>query len=416
MAEGHHHELNVEHAVSSSWRMPQASARSLAAVPNTNVFLAGSFLPDSAKNQVHVLQFADEENELLLLKSLALPPDSGPVASIAVSPKQPYTTAFVTGWRRDDGAVWISKKPGNELKDQSNYEEDGVFARCSACSSCRGTSGGTTSTASSAPSSASNSSTSFTNLSWHHCQWDPFESSRLLVASRDGATVCAVDTQRNAVVRTIGKEALTKSTASGSTTSVESSAQQDQQRSVLHAIAYDTHHSNVFAVGLNADLKICDLRTGGSSAASFAAKMECRDAHAFGLTAVQFNPNVPNQLLTGGEDAAFKIWDLRNTQTACVHHTSSAHSHWITAVAHNPFHDQLVLTAGSDCQVNLWRTKKEQNQNFSLSKNLKQVSQEDAVYSVAWSGNDAWVYCSLSYDGVVTACRVPMEEKYRILL
>jgi hypothetical protein len=40
----------------------------------------------------------------------------------------------------------------------------------------------------------------------------------------------------------------------------------------------------------------------------------------------------------------------------------------------------------------------------------------ESVYSVAWSPADAWVYCSLSFDGKVVLNHVPSTEKYKILL
>jgi WD40 repeat protein len=41
---------------------------------------------------------------------------------------------------------------------------------------------------------------------------------------------------------------------------------------------------------------------------------------------------------------------------------------------------------------------------------------EDSVYGLAWSPGDAWLFCTLSYDGKVFANHVPSPEKYKILL
>lgn len=41
---------------------------------------------------------------------------------------------------------------------------------------------------------------------------------------------------------------------------------------------------------------------------------------------------------------------------------------------------------------------------------------EDSVYNVAWSACDAWIYCSLSFDGRIMVNHVPSTEKYKILL
>lgn len=41
---------------------------------------------------------------------------------------------------------------------------------------------------------------------------------------------------------------------------------------------------------------------------------------------------------------------------------------------------------------------------------------EDSVCSVSWSAAEAWLFCSLSYDGRVILNHVPSTEKYKILL
>ncbi len=41
---------------------------------------------------------------------------------------------------------------------------------------------------------------------------------------------------------------------------------------------------------------------------------------------------------------------------------------------------------------------------------------EECVYGAAWSPADAWVYCSLSFDGRAIVSHVPSTEKYKILL
>lgn len=93
-------------------------------------------------------------------------------------------------------------------------------------------------------------------------------------------------------------------------------------------------------------------------------------------------------------------------------HSPAAHSHWITQVGYNPFHDQLLATAGSDSNVQLWKTTA--GAGGTRSKLVQQTQHEDSVYALCW--HDAWHYASLSYDGNVVVSRVPMEEKYRILL
>jgi WD40 repeat protein len=48
---------------------------------------------------------------------------------------------------------------------------------------------------------------------------------------------------------------------------------------------------------------------------------------------------------------------------------------------------------------------------------VKAIDQhEDSVYGLAWSACDAWMFCSLSYEGRVILNHVPSTEKYKILL
>ncbi|ORZ38326.1 WD40-repeat-containing domain protein [Catenaria anguillulae PL171] len=118
------------------------------------------------------------------------------------------------------------------------------------------------------------------------------------------------------------------------------------------------------------------------------------DAHGKStpVLTLDFNPNKPYQLMTGGNDATLRFWDLRHliaggggspmsptapttmllpattaggaavaTDAAKGAHPSGAqihiehgtHSHWITRAQYNRFHDQLVLSASADHSVQL---------------------------------------------------------------
>jgi len=90
-------------------------------------------------------------------------------------------------------------------------------------------------------------------------------------------------------------------------------------------------------------------------------------------------------------------------------------------VKYNPFHDQLLASGGSDGIVNLWRIascssapwlgsessspKKSETEEGVTSSDPPDVKvraidqHEDSIFSLAWSPADAWMYCSLSYDG-----------------
>ncbi|KAG9303418.1 hypothetical protein G9A89_013744 [Geosiphon pyriformis] len=167
-------------------------------------------------------------------------------------------------------------------------------------------------------------------------------------------------------------------------------------------------------------------------------------AHSILVRALDFNPNKTYQIASGGDDCKVKFWDLRNPTNAIKE--ISEHSHWVWSVAYNRFHDQLFLSAGSDCQVNLHSIvsfssaaynfidkedsiKHESDEDDEGDDNEREKTpkptdglvrtydqHEESVYGVAWSPYDAWVFCSLSYDGRAVVNRVPREEKYKILL
>ena len=166
-------------------------------------------------------------------------------------------------------------------------------------------------------------------------------------------------------------------------------------------------------------------------------------------------------LVSCGDDRKVKFWDVRNLVSPV--RTLAGHSHYAWCVRFNPFHDQLLLSGGSDNLVNLWRVAScssapwigaeepaggtpGSNNSGSGSSNggagtgatgegnwgagddadsssdppdvkVRVIDQhEDSVYGVAWSPADAWMYCSLSYDGTVILNHVPSSEKYKILL
>jgi WD40 repeat protein len=159
---------------------------------------------------------------------------------------------------------------------------------------------------------------------------------------------------------------------------------------------------------------------------------------------LDYNPNKPHQLATGGDDCAIKFWDLRNTNAPILEH-SNLHSHWVYQVQYNRFHDQLVLSSGSDNSVALssissvsslpiGSTTEDHNEvgksappspspGFPPTKPaledgalLHYENHEDAVYSLAWSNSDPWTFCSASYDGRVLISVVPNPIKYKIIL
>jgi len=188
----------------------------------------------------------------------------------------------------------------------------------------------------------------------------------------------------------------------------------------------DPHHAQQVSTVDDAHLKTWDLR---SSKLAFK-----RDgAHLFGARDVDYNPNVPYQVLTTGEDATLRFWDLRQLQKP-LRALSGGHHHWATRARFNGHHDQLVLSCGTDSAVCLWRAGSVASVPLGAEAGggedgasadakrppdglIKRYEEhEDSIYSCCWSAMDAWVFASVSYDGKLVVNRVPGEEKYRILL
>jgi WD40 repeat protein len=168
-------------------------------------------------------------------------------------------------------------------------------------------------------------------------------------------------------------------------------------------------------------------------------KNECSNrvinAHDGVIRAADYNPNKPFTLVTAGDDRKIKFWDARNLTNPL--NVLGGHSHWVWTAKYNPFHDQLLVSGGSDNIVNLWRIASCSSAPWLSSTTTDSQeagpvtdgsddppdvkvraidSHEDSVYSVAWSPADAWLFCSLSFDGRVLLHNVPSTEKYKILL
>jgi len=191
----------------------------------------------------------------------------------------------------------------------------------------------------------------------------------------------------------------------------------------------DPHHPQQVSTVDDTHLKTWDLRASRTA-------FQRDNAHLFGVRDVDYNPNVPYQVLTTGEDAALRFWDLRHLQR-CLRTLTTGHHHWVMRAKFNGHHDQLVLSCGTDSFVCLWRATSVASAPLgtgfrggnesaaSASGNaptrppdglVKRFEEhEDACYGCCWSAADAWVFASVSYDGKLAINRVPSEEKYRIL-
>eukprot|EP00472_Partenskyella_glossopodia_P008909 CAMPEP_0197526646 /NCGR_PEP_ID=MMETSP1318-20131121/18673_1 /TAXON_ID=552666 /ORGANISM="Partenskyella glossopodia, Strain RCC365" /LENGTH=356 /DNA_ID=CAMNT_0043080917 /DNA_START=12 /DNA_END=1082 /DNA_ORIENTATION=- len=181
---------------------------------------------------------------------------------------------------------------------------------------------------------------------------------------------------------------------------------------------FDPHHEQKFIVASQSNILSWDFRS-NKSAESISA------AHRGRILDIDYNPNRPYHIVSGGEDMVSRFWDLRNTKLPL--NQLGGHTHWVSNIRFNRFHDQLLLSSGTDSNVNLWSIvsvssapvgeleggSASEKEGDKLIKRYE--GHRDSVYSIAWS-SDAWVFASLSFDGTVVINNVPQSEKYKILL
>ncbi len=198
--------------------------------------------------------------------------------------------------------------------------------------------------------------------------------------------------------------------------------------------AFDPHHSHLFLSSDDCNLRVWDTRAGSAPVQSLLS------AHEGIIRSVDYNPNKPHQIASGGEDTKLNIWDLRKWRTKGSAQPPNQHqylrqlchhTHWLWSVEFNRFHDQLLLSAGTEL-VNLWsvvsvssaplgeleinpdhpdRHDKHEDQLIRTYSD-----HEESVYGAVWSRSDAWTFASISYDGRIILNHVPTKEKYKILL
>ncbi|KAI9466468.1 WD40-repeat-containing domain protein [Coemansia mojavensis] len=199
------------------------------------------------------------------------------------------------------------------------------------------------------------------------------------------------------------------------------------------------HPTNAFQLSTTDDICVrsWDLRADSKNMQT----MTIDYAHSGKVRALDYNPNLPYIIASGGDDGCVRLWDTRNFSSPLLEIAN--HSHWIYCVAFNPNHDQLLLSAGADGLVNLESIvsvssacaiaeidyMSETGSASSSGKELSDTEEkpsdglvaqyddhETSVYAGKWSKADPWVFASLSFDGRLVINAVPQSEKYKILL
>jgi WD40 repeat protein len=178
---------------------------------------------------------------------------------------------------------------------------------------------------------------------------------------------------------------------------------------------------NQFTTATETHLKTYDVRTGELA-------WNIDNVHSQLLRDLDYNMNKQYHVATCGDDGLIKIWDFRQTMQPV--YSRSDHSHWVWCVRFNPFHDQLLLSASSDARVlisSAASVSSENNTDVSINDEtetkqmisdgpLQWCEHEDSVYCAEWSPAEPWIFASLSYDGRLLISRVKKSLKYQIML
>mmetsp|Transcript_15235 Transcript_15235/g.48618 ORF Transcript_15235/g.48618 Transcript_15235/m.48618 type:complete len:400 (+) Transcript_15235:21-1220(+) len=203
-----------------------------------------------------------------------------------------------------------------------------------------------------------------------------------------------------------------------------------EDEGALIALAWDPHHA------------VQCTSTQGGHVVGFDLRTKCeirrmRDAHRDCVRDVDYNPNRPWYLVSGGDDGAIRFWDLRRCDAPVKE--MHAHSHWLWSVRYNRCHDQLLVTSSSDCTAKLWRASSvsstklfradeddaerkdgdgEDEAREELPDAVLQTCgmHSEAVYAATWSAAEPWIFATASYDGTVAVHQVAEEEKDHILM
>ncbi|KAI4834930.1 protein TSSC1 [Plasmodium brasilianum] len=188
--------------------------------------------------------------------------------------------------------------------------------------------------------------------------------------------------------------------------------QSNNLKKELNYGVFDPHHENILAV-------ISDIYIYGYDIKSNKEIFSAYTNHKSNLTSIDFNPNIPNVIISSSNDGFIKFWDLRYLKNSFL--TINIHSHWVTSLNFNNYHDELLLTTSTDNTVKLHKIEYPNNLNLQKKEtNYKLIKtytdHEESVYKGIWSKTDAWVFASLSYDGKCVVNTVPTEQKYKILL
>ena len=84
------------------------------------------------------------------------------------------------------------------------------------------------------------------------------------------------------------------------------------------------------------------------------SQLVVQEAHDQDVNVLSWNSLVGFLLASGGDDGAFKVWDLRNFKADTPVAHFKYHLAPITSVEWSPTEDSVVAVSGADDQVSIW--------------------------------------------------------------
>ena len=96
------------------------------------------------------------------------------------------------------------------------------------------------------------------------------------------------------------------------------------EEAVATSARRDPHHEHLLGVAVEEDIVVLDLRAGSGEKKRTAHTVY--NAHAGAVLDLDFNPNKPYAVASGGEDCCLRFWDLRKSSDVLL--SLQEDSHW----------------------------------------------------------------------------------------
>ena len=161
----------------------------------------------------------------------------------------------------------------------------------------------------------------------------------------------------------------------------------------ISSLAWNRKVSHILATGsVNSSMVIWDLKTKREVVAL------PQPRHIGACSAIQWNPDVPTQLITAHElSNHIYVWDLRNVRAP--EKTLEGHQGGILSLSWCPSDPTLLLSSGKDNLALCW--------NPATSEYLGQFAQSSNwIFDIQWSPRNPALVATSSYDGEIAVTSV----------